>query len=386
MIPGRMILGILLGVNNKIFNVQWSHDKGIPEQHVNYTLITLMIGDDNGASGNQPAIELFDDKGNALGTRATRSHDTVSKNNYLDDHIYKIQHDLHQNPMETPKYAVIYQWSSDAICVSAMQFSNGKFSAVFYGDIGAFCGQSWFFSRRRLSAQQPHPKCVWLDADHTVGFNARTMSFHLNDMLGTPDKVKMYQENGDYLCKSTPRFAYWRNLWQNSQVPVFRPPLEYEIDAITGLEGRDKDPKLAIDTINWDKMAYTDPQPIPEAKPKRSLSSAERNIQRAKVSKRSGTNMDISRLIVTRAEGHEASLVCNSTSSYGYDVVSLREKTYCDMTVKRLYNLCGDIYKNNCFDVERIVLVGHGGINARGEVSAIGVPQKRYETADLWEE
>ncbi|KZL84461.1 hypothetical protein CI238_03572 [Colletotrichum incanum] len=386
MIPGRMILGILVGLNNRLFNVEWSHDRGLPEKHVNYTLVTLMLGDDNGAGGNQPTIELYDDNGNALGARVTRNHNTISKNNNLDDHIYKIQHDLHQDPMETPKYAVVHQWSSDAICVSAMQFSNGKFSAVFYGDMGAFCGQSWFFSRRRLDAQQPHPKCVWLDADHTAGFNARAMSFHLNDLLGTPDKVKMYEENGDYICKSTPRFAYWKNLWPKSQVPVFRPPLEYERDAITGMEGRDKEPRRAIDTIKWDKMAYTDPQPVSEAKQKRSLTSAEQKTKRAKVAKRSGTNIDISHLVITRVEAHKASLVCNSTSSYGYDVVSLREKTYCDMTVKRLYNLCDDIYTTNCFDMERRVLVGYGGINARGEVSAIGVPRKRYESSDHWEE
>ncbi|GJC87112.1 hypothetical protein ColLi_09950 [Colletotrichum liriopes] len=308
MIPGRMILGILVGLNNKIFTVEWSHDKGLPEKHVDYTLVTLMLGDDNGASGNQPTIELYDNNGNALGSRVTQDHDTISRNNNLDDHIYKIQHDLHQDPMETPKYAVVHQWSSDAICVSAMQFSNGKLSTVFYGDMGAFCGQSWFFSRRRLDDQQPHPKCVWLDADHTVGFNARAMSFHLNDMLGTPDKVKMYRENGDYICKSTPRFAYWRNLQPKSQVPIFRPPLEYERDAITGLEGRDKDPRQAIDTVEWDKEAYTDPQAVSEAKLKRSLTSAGQKTKGAIVAKRSGTNKDISHLVVTRAEGHEASL------------------------------------------------------------------------------
>ncbi|KAK2002764.1 hypothetical protein LX36DRAFT_727715 [Colletotrichum falcatum] len=386
MVAGRLILGILVGINNYIFNVQWSHDKGIPSQHVNYTLVTLMIGDDRGAGGHEPTIELYNDKGVMVGTRISRDHNEISRYNDLDDNIILIQHDKDTDPTETPKYVVLYQWSDDAVCISAVQVSNGKLSAVFFGDWGALCGQSWFLSRRRLDKNLPHPKCVWIDSDHTDNFNARAMSFHLNDMLGTPDKVKMYRENTDYMCRSTPRYAFWKNLWPDSEIPIFKPPLQYERDKITGLEGRDKDPKLAIDTVKWDKYAYTDPEPLPRDKRKRSSTASKPKDKRKNLAKRSGTNADTSHLVITRAEGHEASLVCNSTTSYGYDVVSLREKAYCDMTVKRLYNLCDNIYKSNCFDVDRKVLVGHGGINARGEVSAVGVPVKRYESADHWEE
>ncbi|KAK1981551.1 hypothetical protein LZ30DRAFT_592430 [Colletotrichum cereale] len=386
MVAGRKILGILIGINDYIFNVEWSHDRGIPSQHVNYTLVTFMLGDERGAGGHEPVIELYDDNGNGIGVRTSRKHNEISKNNELDDHIIHVAHDVHHNPMETPKYMVLNQWSADAVCLSAVQVSNGKLSTVFFGDVGAFCGQSWFLSRRRLDANLPHPKCVWLDADGTDNFNARTMTFHLNDMLGTPDKIKMYRENKDYLCKSTPRFAYWKKLYPSAEIPVFKPPLLYNSDAITGLEGRDKDPELAIDKLKWDKNAITDPEQTLEDKRKRSSTAAELAAREKKLAKRSGTNMDTSHLIITRAEGHEASLVCNSTSSYGYDAVSLREKAYCDMTVKRLYNLCDGIYKENCFDLEKRVLVGHGGINARGEVSAIGVPVKRYESADHWED
>lgn len=383
MVSGRNILGLLFSVNNKIYNVEWSHDAGIPSKHVDYTLVTLMTGDENGASGVQPAINLYDDNGYLLGHRSNREGYRVDKSNDLDKHIYKIEHNAHKNKMETPKYVVVNQWSSDAICLSALQVSNGRLSAVFYGDLGAFCGQSWYFSRRRLSDKLPHPKCVWIDEDHTADFNARAISFHLNDMLGTPDKVVMYRENPEeYLCKSTPRFAFWKNLLPDSHVPIFRPPLQYERDEISGQEGRDKDPRLAIDKVKWDKDAKTDPQPIV----RRSTASSQRKPERAKLSKRQGTNHDVSHLVVTRAEGHEASAVCNSTTSYGWDVVSLREETYCDMTVKQLYNLCGEQYKENCFDLERKVLVGHGGINARGEVSSIGVPEKRYESTSHWEE
>ncbi|KAF4786021.1 hypothetical protein HER10_EVM0012618 [Colletotrichum scovillei] len=381
--PGRKILGFLFGINDRIYNLMWSHDKGIPTEHVDHTLVTIMLGDESGAGGHQPQMELYDDFGAMIGHRMTNDGDRIGKNNNLDDSIYKIEHNVHVDKMTTPKYIVINQWSSDAICVSAIQVSNGKLSSVFYGDLGALCGQSWFFSRRRLDAKLMHPKCVWLDEDHTNGFNARAMSFHLNDMLGTPDKVKMYKENPqEYLCKSTPRFSFWYQLRPGANLPFFKPPLEYERDAITGQEGRDKDPQRAVDKVKWDKMTDHDPQPIA----RRSMTASERRAKRKKLAKRQGRNPDITHLIITRAEEHAASLVCNSTTSYGHDVVSLHEKTYCDMTVKRLYNLCDNTFKEDCFDVERRTLIGHGGIGARGEISAVGNPQKRYETAAHWEE
>lgn len=129
-------------------------------------------------------------------------------------------------------------------------------------------------------------------------------------------------------------------------------------------------------------MADHDPQPIS----RRFMTASDRRAKREKLAKRQGTNPDITHLIITRAEEHAASLVCNSTTSYCHDVVFLHEKTYCDMTVKRLYNLCDDVLKESCFDVERRTLIGRGGINARGEISAVGIPQKRYKTAAHWEE
>ncbi|KAK1529914.1 hypothetical protein CPAR01_12226 [Colletotrichum paranaense] len=246
--PSRKILGFLSGINDRIYNLMWFHDKGIPTEHVDHTLVTTMLGDESGAGGHQPQMEPYDD------------------------------------------------------------------------------------------------------------LNARAMSFHLNDMLGTPDKVEMYKE---YLCNSTPRFSFCLP-WYTS-----------------GTQSPDKKAgtsthNVKLTKVKWNKMADHDPRPIIT----RSLTESERKAKRQKLAKRRGTNPDITHLIVTRAEEHAASLVCNSTTSYGHDIVSLYEKTYCDMTVKRLHNLCDDVLKENCFDVQRRTLIGHGGINARGEISAVGISQK----------
>lgn len=70
--------------------------------------------------------------------------------------------------------------------------------------------------------------------------------------------------------------------------------------------------------------------------------------------------------------------------SFGWDIVSLEDKLYCDMVDKVLYPLCGGVVTGKCFDLERKMLVGEGGINKRGEASTVGVPVKKYETHRHW--
>ncbi|KAE9583580.1 hypothetical protein CGMCC3_g187 [Colletotrichum fructicola] len=148
-------------------------------------------------------------------------------------------------------------------------------------------------------------------------------------MLGTPSKIQMYRKDQHkYLCRSTPRFGWWRRLEPDGTVPFFKPPLQYDVDKETGLEGCDKSPELAVDRVVWDKGVYTRPK-IKSTKTikelRRSIPEPAQNRPENVLTKRRGSNRDPSHLIVTEAEGHEASLVCNSTTSDGWDVVSLRE-------------------------------------------------------------
>lgn len=55
------------------------------------------------------------------------------------------------------------------------------------------------------------------------------------------------------------------------------------------------------------------------------------------------------------------------------------------MAVKRLYDLCTQTNVDNCFDIERKVLVSRSGIDARGTASAGETLEKAYRTTEYWE-
>lgn len=123
-------------------------------------------------------------------------------------------------------YVMLSQQEYDAICISSIQVSNGVISGTWYGNTGHMCGMDWFLSSRRLGESFVTPECVWLDADHTDGLKAKALSFHLNDMIASSDKLDMYTKNEDYICKSTPRFSWWGNLLPDGIIPFFTPPLQ----------------------------------------------------------------------------------------------------------------------------------------------------------------
>jgi len=91
-------------------------------------------------------------------------------------------------------------------------------------------------------------------------------------------------------------------------------------------------------------------------------------------------NRNESHLVITEHKGHSAAQVCNSKSSSGWDVVSLEEKKFCDISNKKLYDLCDKKKKTGCFDVNKRLLV-QGGLHTR---SPGGFPKKQYKTSSHW--
>ncbi|KAL0932602.1 uncharacterized protein CTRU02_211565 [Colletotrichum truncatum] len=380
---GARILGFLFDKDKSIFPFRWSFDEGIPEKHIPETWVTLVSGDGGSmghASAIEPYITLWDDEGKRVGQHWAERTRFLWQGGDLSKYVYKIPNVHNRDPMVTAKYVMISQFAYDSlICLAAVQVSNGNLSTTWYGDLAAYCGARWYLSERRVGSA--YPKCVWLSAEDEAENGARAISFHANDMLGTPSKILHYRMDQEkYLCRSTPRFNYWNNLQPDGTVPFYLPPLQYEIDQETGLEGRDKDPERAVDRYKWDKHVYIKPS----VKGLRSLAPRVGNSTRTNPQRQQGFNRDTSHLLVTESEGHEASLVCNSTTSYGWDIASLKEKKYCDMTIRKLYDLCSSVYTKNCFDLERKILIGHGGINSRGEVSSIGVAEKAYKKTSHW--
>jgi hypothetical protein len=209
--------------------------------------------------------------------------------------------------------------SNNAICISAISVVGQNIQGNFFGDIGYKCGMSWFPSDNAIGSDFTKPRCVWLDADHTNKINARALSFHVNDMVPNQDKTAQYQQNLDTLCKSTPRFSFWRDLLPNAIIPFFKPRLQY-----TGDNGADIDLDRVLDDPN---------QPY-----NKGASMHRRGMPKARREENKGSNHDITQLIIS--ESDDAREVCEHPNSYGWDIVSKKQSLFCCMEHKQLYPLC----------------------------------------------
>ncbi|KAH6681325.1 hypothetical protein B0J14DRAFT_529740 [Halenospora varia] len=376
------VLGFTFNLAGVIVPVAFAIKDAIPKE-AGISMVSILTGDGTtknplrDAGGTVPHIALWDNNGQRLAQYHSKNSEKMVQGGKPT--MISLAHTQNGNKFADPYYVMLSQLDTDAVCIASVQVSNGAITGTFYGDTGFSCGQSWFYSSRQLGAELVTPKCVWLDGDHSNGLNARAMSFHLNDMIPSNDKINMYSKNNDYLCKSTPRFSYWGNLLPDAIIPFFNPPLEYNTDDKSGGEGADVDPDLALDKIVYDKGVFM----------KQGEKTAHRRNNRPGISPetnstRQGANHDPSHLVITEMDGQSAKELCEHPNSYGWDLVSIKDNYYCDMTEKEIYNLCDEVTKSNCFDLQRKVLVGHGGISARGEVSQDGVPMKKYDTSAHW--
>lgn len=270
-----------------------------------------------------------------------------------------------------PYYVMLSQLDDNAICISAVLVSNGKISGAFYGDTGYKCGQSWFLSDNRIGSDFEAPRCVWLDANHDNGINARAISFHLNDMQPNEDKMQQYYENLDTLCKSTPRFSFWGNLLPDAIPPMFKPRLEYKNG-----NGADEDLARVLDDPEhpWDKSAYIDVHKVDKLKRREARGTA--------VALRSA-NKDTEHLIISH-QNTDVREVCASDTSYGWDIISTKQGVFCDMEHKLLYPLCSQSITTKCFDLEQKTLVGAIDLDLRVRHVQKLRFGRSYNTTNIW--
>lgn len=276
-----------------------------------------------------------------------------------------------KNSQADPYYVMLSQLDNDAICIAAVLVGNSKISGAFYGDTGYKCGQSWFASENRIGSSFEAPRCVWLDANHDNGINARAISFHLNDMQPNEDKMQQYYENLDTLCKSTPRFSFWGNLLPDAIPPMFKPRLKYKDG-----NGADEDLSKVLDDPNhpWDKGAYIGVHKVD--KPKRREARGAAGLRRS-------SNKDPSHLIISDQDT-DVREVCASETSYGWDIASTKQAVFCDMEHKQLYPLCSASVTTKCFDIEQKTLVGAPGLNLRDEQVQKLRFGRLYNTTNVW--
>ncbi|KAI1857379.1 uncharacterized protein JN550_013259 [Neoarthrinium moseri] len=336
------------------------------------TSVQIIVGNGGSSGGNVPHIALWDDDGNRIGQYHPGSADKVDDSQ---DGLFVVEHNQNGNKQADPYYIMLSNLENDAICISAITVANRKISGTFYGDTGYTCGQSWFIGNNTIGSNFQTPKCVWLDADHTNKINARAMSFHLNDMAPSTDKMSQYQNNRDTLCKSTPRFSFWGNLLPDGVIPFFKPRLEYNEDSAAAGQGADKDLSRVIDKPDqYNKAVYLHQGEKTKAKAR---SSSARSVHTR------GANHDPSHLIVTSDPNHDIHEVCSHENSYGWDIASTAQNVYCDMEHKQIYVLCDQSVTENCFDLKTKQIVPQGGVYARAEL-AEAFPSKGYNSVAHW--
>ncbi|KAK1573911.1 uncharacterized protein LY79DRAFT_487427, partial [Colletotrichum navitas] len=120
----------------------------------------------------------------------------------------------------------------------------------------------------------------------------------------------------------------------------------------------------------WDKSAYMAPTKV--KRPKREARD-----------NGGSANHDPSHLIISNQNAN-ASEICNSETSYGWDIVSTRQNVFCDMEHKQLYPLCTDSVTTRCFHLDEETLVGEPGLNLRDEEAQKLRYGSSYNTTNVW--
>lgn len=217
---------------------------------------------------------------------------------------------------------------------------------------------------------------MWLDGDNTNGF-PQAMSFQLDAFSESSDKKDQYKQWKDTLCKSTPRFAAWQDLDWDSPIPIFKPPLKYEADSVSGGQGGDTDFGRIVDShdCTYDKANERLLRLGPKCKDKGIQASitpldAATKKREEKPQRPEGTK-DLRRrfegqLVVSSQSSHNATELCDSETSVGPDFVSTEEGVFCSMSQKKTFPICGhgrdfnedsDADTSICFDLEANALV-----------------------------
>ena len=341
--------------------------------------------------GNTPHIALWDDGGNRIGQYHPKEGAAIDGLGDGPD-PFSVAHNQNGNQKADAYYAMLSNPGHDAICIAAITIGT-KWPATLYGDTGYKCGQSWFPSQNPIGSGRAKPRCVWLDGDHTNKINAQALSFHINDMAPTKDKLAEYQKTPATLCESTPRYSFWGNMEPDSEIPFFVPQLEY-LPGSDGNEGADKTPHGVIDKPGqYDKSVYNYIGPGTSAtavnmKPTRRQERPERRPSRKPGSKGTsrGSNHNPEHLIVTAHPHDDVREVCEHPNSYGFDIASTVQNLYCDMENKQLYRICTHPEDDdNCFHMDHKVIIPMGGINGSRELAMVA-PSKNYTSVAHWTE
>ncbi|KAM7183338.1 hypothetical protein V8F33_013645 [Rhypophila sp. PSN 637] len=306
------------------------------------TKVRLVAGDGDFTEGNIPHVALFDRSGSSIG------FSDVGKNGFKSSILSKGQpHDLSITQEDTDsaangaEYLSMTASGNNAVCISIVTVTTP--SGVQYswmGDVAKQCGAPWSYGNVVASIStkgEVRPACIWLDLDATNGLKTKGVGMHLPSFQSNELREADFRNHTDKMCKSDPRFKVYEELTSLDPIPYFVEPV-YNFTSLLDFGNQ------ALNKTNWDT------KPIPDefldmfGKKKRETQAA-----RIEETKRPA------HLVVTSFGAHSARELCESSSSWGPDLVNPEEGYYCDMESKTLWAVCDKDGEGNkkagCFDM-----------------------------------
>ncbi|WEW57827.1 hypothetical protein PRK78_003294 [Emydomyces testavorans] len=337
------------------------------------TTVVLAVGNAPNAGGSVPHVALWDKYGNRIGQFKG------DEDGHIDDSTIKtitINNDQNGGKPAQPEYISVVMHEKDAICLSAVIASGNGADWTWTGDLGYTCDAQWYPSQFPIGNSNNPPRCVWLDADHTHGIIAKGLSLHIRDFTGDPDLVEQYKQDQRRLCQNSARMIFQPEpILPDTVIPFFKPPLSYNKAEDGNSGGALASPDQGIDRKTRGYPDFTD-MSIHDTK--------KRHARDAKVMGRNVQGMKNNRpghLIISNMPGNSAKELCEHPRSLGADFVSTVEGTYCDMETGKWWYLCGQEYRQNCFDLEKQALRHGSTTTKRGQKE---VANKKYKTCEEW--
>lgn len=358
-----------------------------------YTAVDLGVGLSTGHSdnfgGGTSGVALFDATGARIGMQ--REDGSTGEGDTAHLKVYSID----KNNNISPEYITVSQsghnW--DAICysyvsVTAQSGDNTKF-AMAVGEYAYQCNQAagtdwpWYFSQRGVQisnngkTELVRPKCLMLDTPDDKGVrNSKYAGFsaHLIDFNLDASVWKQWQNDSHQMCGSDARFRMYETLNERQCPQVFKNPpapgAKIPMEEIPGCHPDDKHPEPHTDHAISDQDEYNlyvaegsrdpvwSPPPVLHSHYKRVNAKERRGVHKRLFSER---------FVSSVHPDHTATELCGDPASAGPDFYSEYEHLFCDTTNHKLYQICSDQIKTDCFDLEAKKIRPDGHLVTRAE-------------------
>lgn len=314
------------------------------------TAVTLGVGGNPNSGGNIPHIAVFDSHGNRIiqfkGNRKEHIGDKSGN-----DKTFVGTNNQNGGVPAKPEYVHIVMHENDGICLAMVVAANSATQWSWTGDMGYTCGAQWYASKYTVGNSNQPIRCVWLDANHDNDITAKGLSLHTRDFSGEAGMLAQYKENEARLCQSSARMTFYPETLPDAIPQFFNPPLDYMRETNDGdptkpyTAGALEKPDQGIDRKT---RAYPDGTKLSWRKVRR-----RQDIHGRRSIKRRGIkNLYPDILTVSHLQRHSAKELCESEMSLGPDFVSKSEGLFCGMETAKLWPLCCDTVRSECFDLE----------------------------------